>query len=189
MLNPIQKAAVRHLVAYESSPPESRLKHQEWCEQMGVTIRTLQRWQLDDEFQAALSAQRDAMEETSDPYALVARTVALEQLMALMSEKKLTVSERRQVIKDIMEFTKHVDSSGEPVSYEDMTDEDLVNAVLNRGLSPLGMTESELKSLVRGKPCSTSSSDSPAEPLPSSVEDCSDSTPPSTSPRKTRKSR
>lgn len=157
MLNAIQKAAVRHCVAYELSPPDSRLDHQDWCTQVGINRKTLSRWREDPEFESAVEAQRTALEESSDPYALIARTVALEQLMSMLGSQKLTVTERRMVVKDIMEMTKHVDDTGVPVDYSDMTDEDLLNAILNRDLTPLGMTEAQLKRLAKGESCTTSS--------------------------------
>lgn len=149
MLTAIQKAAIRHLIAYDQSPPESRLSHDEWSEQMGISKRTLERWKLTDEFKSAWEQQRREMEETSDPYALVARTIALEQLMHLMNKKGLTVTEKRMVIKDVMDSTKHVDSTGDVVDYSEMTDEDLVAAILSRELSPVGMTEAQLMRLAK----------------------------------------
>ncbi len=175
MLNGTQRAAIRHIIAYESSPSGTRLTHGDWCTQVGVSVRAFERWRLNPEFAAALDAQRSAMDDSSDPYALIARTVALEQLMAMMS-KKITVSERRAVIKDVMEYTKHVDTQGDPVDYSDLTDDDLVAAILNRDLSPLGMTEAELKRLAKGEPCSTSPVSSPEEPSSDSEpsSDCSE---------------
>ena len=159
MLNPLQKAAIKHLVAYEFSPPDTRLDHKDFCELVGVSDRTLRFWQKQPEFSAAFQAALAEAEETSDPFALIARQWALEQLMAIYKKAK-TSTEKRQILKEVMDKTKHVDT-GEVVDYSDYSEEDLLLMCLNRKVSPASMTEEQLKAeLVRlkeGEACSTSS--------------------------------
>lgn len=44
MLNPIQRAAISHLVAYNLSPPDGRMEHKDFCEMVGITPRSFQLW-------------------------------------------------------------------------------------------------------------------------------------------------
>jgi len=44
MLNPIQRAAIQHLVAYKMSPVDGRMEHKDFCEMVGITPRALQLW-------------------------------------------------------------------------------------------------------------------------------------------------
>ena len=148
MLNPIQRAAIRHLVAYEHSPPDTRLKHAAWCEVMGITPRTLERWRKDEEFARVFEKALADAEETADPFALYARQFALEQLVALLTDKKLTATERRATIKDILAQTQHVHESGDAVDYNDMSDADLEAVALNRKVSVESMTEQQLRGLM-----------------------------------------
>ena len=148
MLNAIQRAAIRHLVAYEFSPSESRLKHTEWCELMGVTTRTLERWRKDEEFDKSYKKALEDAQESQDPFALYARQYALEQLLSMLQDKKMSPTEKRRTIKDIMAATEHVADAGEAVDYNDLTDDDLEAIALNRNVSVLAMTEEQLKGVV-----------------------------------------
>lgn len=145
-----QKAAVRHLVAYEISPADTRMSHTDWCKVMGITIRTLQRWQTDPEFAAFLDQSLKDIEASADPFALCARTFALEQLFAMLSEKGQSSDSRRKVLKEILNATEHVADTGDIVDYSQLTDDDLLASVLNRKLSVLGMTEAELLKAAKG---------------------------------------
>jgi predicted site-specific integrase-resolvase len=150
MLNAMQKAAIRHLVAYEFSPPETRLSHDKWCEVAGITTRTLQRWQKESEFKESPQAALDEANDSKDPFASVARQWGLEQLMAVYAKAK-TATEKRHILGQILKETEHVATYSEPVDYSAMTDEDLVAMCLNRKVSPAGMTEDELIRLAKGE--------------------------------------
>lgn len=149
MLNPLQKAAIRHLVAYEYSPPETRMEHTQFAELLNISVRTMQRWQQDAEFKAALQAARDEAEASRDPFATFARQWSIEQLFALYSKAK-TTNEKRQLLKEVLSLTDHVADYQDAVDYSDMSDEDLAAAILNRGLSAASMTEAELFALAKG---------------------------------------
>lgn len=168
MLNPLQKAAVRHLVAYEYSPPETRLDHAKFAELIGVDVRTLQRWRKDDEFKAALAAAHDEAEDSRDPFATFARHWALEQLYALYGRAK-TTNEKRQMLKEIIGNTEHVAAYSDPIDYSDLSDSDLASLCLNRRVSPAAMTETELQRYVKGESCETSFLDSLEQHLESPV--------------------
>jgi len=124
------------------------MTHDSWCQVVGLTIRTLQRWQKDDaEFKAALQASIKEAEESADPFALYTRQWALEQMHALFAKSK-TPTEKRAVLKDILANTQHVADMGDAVDYSDMTEEDLAAICLNQNVSVLGMTEAELVKLA-----------------------------------------
>ena len=144
MLNPIQRPAIRHLVSYEFSPPDTRLEHKDFCEQIGITDRTLRNWQHNAEFAAARDKAIEEAEESSDPFALVARQWALEQLMALYKKAK-TTTEKRQILKEVLEKTKHVEDAGSIVDYSEMSEADLIAMCINRKVSPVAMTQAELE--------------------------------------------
>lgn len=148
MLNQIQRAAIRHLVAYEFSPPDTRLKHTEWCEVMGVTTRTMERWRKDEEFKKVYEKAMEDASETQDPFALYARQFALEQLLSMLQAKGMSPTEKRRTIKDILTATEHVADAGDAVDYNDLSDDDLEAVALNRGVSVLAMTEEQLKGVV-----------------------------------------
>lgn len=149
MLNPVQRAAVRHLVAYDFSPPEARMTHESWCEVVGISVRTLQNWMKgNEEFRVAVRSAKEEAEETADPFALYARQWALEQMFGLYAKAK-TTTEKRQLLKEVMEQTKHVDA-GEVVDYSHLTDDDLLSLCLARSVSPIGMTQDQLKRLAEG---------------------------------------
>ena len=153
MLNAMQKAAIRHLVAYEFSPAETRLSHSKWCEVAGITDRTLQRWQKDAEFKESLQAAIDEANESKDPFASVARQWGIEQLMALYSKAK-TATEKRHILGQILKETEHVAVYTEPVDYSAMTDADLAALCLNRKVSVTGLSEDEIARIAKGEPCS-----------------------------------
>ena len=148
MLNQLQRAAIRHLVAHEFSPPDTRLQHKQWCDVMGISVRTLERWRSLDEFKRAHEKARKDAEETCDPFALYARQFALEQLVSLLSDKKLTAAEKRATIKDIMAQTAHVADASDAVDYSEMSDEDLEAVALNRDVSVLAMTSEQIRGMV-----------------------------------------
>ena len=148
MLNAVQRAAVRHLVAYELSPPDTRLTHSAWCHVMNVTTRTLDRWRKEDEFAKAFEKALQDAHESQDPFALYARQYALEQLLSMLSDTKMSPTEKRRTIKDILTATEHVADAGDAVNYDAMTDEDLEQVALDREVSILAMTEGQLKGVV-----------------------------------------
>ena len=145
-----QKAAIRHLVAYEISPADTRMSHTEWAKVMSITIRTLQRWQQDKEFADYYQQALTDVEASADPFALCARTFALEQLFAMLSDKKQSSDSKRKVLTEILKATEHVADVGDIVDHSQLTDDDLLAAVLNKKLSVLGMTEAELLKAVKG---------------------------------------
>jgi hypothetical protein len=150
MLNSLQKAAIRHLVAYEFSPPDARLSHTAWCDIAGITTRSLEMWRHQSEFASALSDAMEQAEATSDMFAVIGRQVALEHLLAMLTDKsgKMTPTEKRAVIKDILAQTSHVAIDNEAVDYRDFSDADLARMCLNRKVSPEAMTEAELLRLA-----------------------------------------
>ena len=170
MLNAIQKAAIRHLTAKHFSPPETRMSDKEWCAVVGIVPKTIQRWKLDAEFASTLEASIKEMEESTDPFASCARSYALEQMIVEYGNKKNTGSEKRKWLKLIIENTEHVADQGEVVRYDDLSDEDLANLALARGVTPAGMTQDQLRKIAKGEPCFTSPSVSSAPPSESSSE-------------------
>jgi predicted Abi (CAAX) family protease len=152
MLNALERAAVRHCVAKSFSKGDSGMDDKDWCKLQGVSLKWLSRRKNEPqhlEFQKAVEAGRRELEDSVDPTALVMRDWALEE--AFVQYKKAdSSSEKRQWLKQIKEDTAHVDMSGQTIDYSEVSDEDLLNMVMNRGLTPSAMTQRELASLAKG---------------------------------------
>ena len=148
-LNPLQKSALKHLVAYEYSPPESRLTHKEFCDLIGIHTDTLLKWRGDPVFKASLEQAFVEAEAASDPFALCMRQWSLEQLYVLYSKAK-TTSDKRQLLRQIEEATAHVVDPGELIDVRDMTEDDLLAICMNEDISVLGMSIEEMKRQLGG---------------------------------------
>lgn len=179
MLNPHQRAAIQHLVAYSQSPPEGRISHEQFCETIGITTRTLQLWraitltcnecgttrttQFNEtqckkcesgnvsttprfpEFYAAWKkSESEAVDAGDDLFAIKTRQWALEQLVSMYHKSK--GSEKRQNLKMILDMTKDIADDGTPVDFSELSDDELVEAAMNRGVP----VETEILRSVRG---------------------------------------
>lgn len=195
-LSAFDKALVRHLISLEldnsdktttadgrkHNSPKS-LTDVELADLLNVHVNTVRNHKRLPAVQAAVKKGLEDAESSKDYFTLCLRHRALENMW--VEYEKAKGNDRRQYLRMILDETKGVDESdSQPVSYEDMTDEDLIATCLSRDVSPLGMTLAQLRAKAKGESCST-----PHSPESLSAPDCSPSEPteaggPGTSPVK-----
>lgn len=124
MLNALQRAAITHLTVAEFSPESTRLSDAKWCALVGVSESTLKRWKRDAEFRETLLRRIEQLQSCADPFSLIAREFALEQMVERY-EKERGI-EKRQYLKLILDNTVHVANDVERIDYDALTDDELL---------------------------------------------------------------
>jgi len=177
MLTSAQRAAVLFLAIPKEDRGETRIQ---FCSTIGITDRTLDRWQADNrEFVQALDKARKAYDTSPDFYALCVRRRALALIndglaMPIGTQPgELSSSERRQYIAAALAETKQVADSMDTIDRTHLSDAELVAEFLARGPSD-GLTSliECVDILQGGAVCTSSSSDSLPE-LDASTSDSS----------------
>lgn len=137
MLSQIQKEAIKYL-----TPPKGDrgMTKVEWCETFGqgLSNKTLDQWEfgdraLDKEFQAALEKSRESFQHNPNYASEIARAIALIELTAGATQSN-DLTHKRGCLKEIMKWTKDVVNTDATVSFEDMSDEQLIELMLGKKL-------------------------------------------------------
>jgi hypothetical protein len=159
---------VRHLVAKELELSDGGKRQvmtdQSLAELLGIHVQTMKQRKQRPEIKAAVAAQLEEIRENKDLFKACMRHRALEELYR--NYEKASGAEKRQYLKMILDQTEDVDEGPDTVDYSELSDEDLVNKALQRGVSVMGMTAAQLKRLTeKGASCSKSSQEqSSSEP-------------------------
>jgi len=124
----------------------------EWSKLVGIPQRSLVRWKNDPHpryalFQSILKQRIRDYDTDKDLVARLMRVKALEAMFDGMN--KVPLKDRRPWIKDLVAATEDMRDKGDEVDYGHLTDEQLQEEMLARGLSAEDVLLGDIKGAVK----------------------------------------
>jgi hypothetical protein len=149
MLTAEQKAYVRHLVAKRMSDKSGTdyggLTDKAFAELIGRAPSTLRAWAALPEVAQAVEQSVIEVETSSDYMKTVSRHRALEEMWVLYEKAK--GAEKRQLLRMILKETETAETADAPVDFSDLSDDALLDVMLTKDITSVGMTRAELEAL------------------------------------------
>jgi hypothetical protein len=145
MLSSPQRAYIRHLVVRKDDT-ESTISNREFADIIGVHEKTLIYWQKGAEFQEALAKATEEYQNSTDYFKTCLKHRVLEH--GWVEYQKAKGAERRKWWSQLVKETADADVASDTIDYTHLSEDELINIMLSRSVSPLGMSMGEFKSLI-----------------------------------------